>query len=259
MKKTLSAILVALMVLTMGTTVFAASPSAGVSVNGAKDKDGNAITLEKQAATQTIVDEAKEEAKSIEGNATVVSTFELKAPEGKVGPYTITVSVAGITSADKVVVLHKASTGWERINATAGNGTVTFTVNSLSPISIVRVASNGSGNSNNSGSSDSSDSKDNSNANTNSNSTSSDSAANSGSNSNSNSGSNSSANASAVSNVVVNTGTSDSTASGSKGSTTVGSNSSVSPKTGEATLPMIPVVALLAMSGLVLCTKKARA
>lgn len=249
MKKTLSAILVALMVLTMGTTVFAASPSAGVSVSGAKDKDGNAITLEKATAPQDIVDEAKEQAKSIEGNATVVSTFELKAPEGKVGPYTITVSVAGITSADKVVVLHKASTGWERINATAGNGTVTFTVNSLSPISIVRVASNGSGDSNNSGSSDSSDSKDNSNANTNSNSTSSDSAANSGSNSNSGSTSN----ASAVSNVTVNT------AGTTAGTSAAGSSSSVSPKTGETTLPMIPVVALLAMSGLVLCTKKARA
>ena len=232
MKKIFAVILSLVMVLAMGTVVFAAgSPTAGVSVNTAKDKNGNDILLTKSQASATIVDEAKEQAANLEGDATVVSTFNLTPPAGTSGPYTITLSVAGITASDKVVILHKATTGWETVNATAGNGTVTFTVNTLSPISVVKVGTKSSSGSGTAGSTttDNSVTYNNSNNYT-------------------------------VTGSAGNGSTGNNSTAASSGTSVAGkaSTSTISPKTGE-TAPTVLVVALVAMSGLVFFARKARA
>ena len=232
MKKIFAVILSLVMVLAMGTVVFAAgSPTAGDSVKPAKDKNGNDILLTKSQASATIVDEAKEQAANLEGDATVVSTFNLTPPAGTSGPYTITLSVAGITASDKVVILHKATTGWETVNATAGNGTVTFTVNTLSPISVVKVGTKSSSGSGTAGSTttDNSVTYNNSNNYT-------------------------------VTGSAGNGSTGNNSTAASSGTSVAGkaSTSTISPKTGE-TAPTVLVVALVAMSGLVFFARKARA
>ena len=248
MKKIFAVILSLVMVLAMGTVVFAAgSPTAGVSVNTAKDKNGNDILLTKSQALATIVDEAKEQAANLEGDATVVSTFNLTPPAGTSGPYTITLSVAGITASDKVVILHKATTGWETVNATAGNGTVTFTVNTLSPISVVKVGTKSSSGSGTAGSTTTDNS-------VTDNSVTDNSVVNNSTVTYNNS------NNYTVTGSAGNGSTGNNSTAASSGTSVAGkaSTSTISPKTGE-TAPTVLVVALVAMSGLVFFARKARA
>ena len=254
MKKIFAVILSLVMVLAMGTVVFAAgSPTAGVSVSTAKDKTGKAITLTKSEVSETIVDEAKEQAANLEGDATVVSTFDLKPPTGTSGPFTITLSVAGITSNDKVVILHKAATGWETVNATAGNATVTFTVNTLSPISVVKVGTKSSSGSEPGGSTTTDNSvTDNS---VTDNSVTDNSVVNNSTVTNDNSVVYNNSNNYTVTGSAGNTSAAGSTGTSANGKA---STSSISPKTGE-TVPIVFVVALVAMSGLAFFARKARA
>lgn len=248
MKKIFAVILSLVMVLAMGTVVFAAgSPTAGVSVNTAKDKNGKDISLTKSEVSEKIVDEAKGQAANLEGDATVVSTFNLTPPAGTSGPYTITLSVAGITASDKVVILHKATTGWETVNATAGNGTVTFTVNTLSPISVVKVGTKSSSGSGTAGSTTTDNS-------VTDNSVTDNSVVNNSTVTYNNS------NNYTVTGSAGNGSTGNNSTAASSGTSVAGkaSTSTISPKTGE-TAPTVLVVALVAMSGLVFFARKARA
>lgn len=254
MKKIFAVILSLVMVLAMGTVVFAAgSPTAGVSVNTAKDKNGKDISLTKSQASATIVDEAKEQAANLEGDATVVSTFNLTPPAGTSGPYTITLSVAGITASDKVVILHKATTGWETVNATAGNGTVTFTVNTLSPISVVKVGTKSSSGSGTAGSTTTDNS-------VTDNSVTDNSVVNNSTVTTDNSVTYNNSNNYTVTGSAGNGSTGNNSTAASSGTSVAGkaSTSTISPKTGE-TAPTVLVVALVAMSGLVFFARKARA
>ena len=254
MKKIFAVILSLVMVLAMGTVVFAAgSPTAGVSVSTAKDKTGKPITLTKSEVSETIVDEAKEQAANLEGDATVVSTFDLKPPTGTSGPFTITLSVAGITASDKVVILHKASTGWETVNATAGNATVTFTVNTLSPISVVKVGTKSSSGSGTAGSTTTDNS-------VTDNSVTDNSVVNNSTVTTDNSVTYNNSNNYTVTGSAGNGSTGNNSTAASSGTSVAGkaSTSTISPKTGE-TAPTVLVVALVAMSGLVFFARKARA
>ena len=254
MKKIFAVILSLVMVLAMGTVVFAAgSPTAGVSVSTAKDKTGKPITLTKSEVSETIVDEAKEQAANLEGDATVVSTFNLTPPAGTSGPYTITLSVAGITASDKVVILHKATTGWETVNATAGNGTVTFTVNTLSPISVVKVGTKSSSGSGTAGSTTTDNS-------VTDNSVTDNSVVNNSTVTTDNSVTYNNSNNYTVTGSAGNGSTGNNSTAASSGTSVAGkaSTSTISPKTGE-TAPTVLVVALVAMSGLVFFARKARA
>ena len=53
-------------------------------------------------------------------------------------PLTITVAVTGVTKDSTVAVLHykESTNAWEDVNAVAGDGTITFTVDSLSPFAF---------------------------------------------------------------------------------------------------------------------------
>ena len=106
MKKKIAVVLTALMVMAMGTTVFAAtSPTTKTS--------------------ETTTTEATAYA-----NVTLPVSFE-KAQ--------LTFSVNGVTAGQKIAVLHQKHDGsWEVINPdSVGNGTVTATFTSLSPIAFV--------------------------------------------------------------------------------------------------------------------------
>ena len=57
-------------------------------------------------------------------------------------PLTITFKVNGIKAGDKVILLHHVSDakGWEKLDTITGNGTVTATFNSLSPVAFIKLA-----------------------------------------------------------------------------------------------------------------------
>ena len=167
MKKLVAVLCAAVMTVGMAVNVFAA-PSPSVSgvvtaVVSAKDADGNAVyakmetvseaeaeqhfTEEEKAAVAKIK-ESKEKFEAIakealgdkfEEGMELVDIRNLYVPEGaKVTfPLTITVKVTGVTEASKVAVLHYTNGKWEDVNAVAGNGTITFTVNSLSPFAFI--------------------------------------------------------------------------------------------------------------------------
>ena len=143
------------------TTAFAA-PSVTVSgvvsgIQSATDKSGNevAIKVENVSETNFTAEEttAVEEIKSIDKVKEVMEaagvTFEegmqvvdiknVIAPEGTEFPVTITFKVAGVTANSRVAVLHfdTAKGAWEVVESKAGEGTITATFNSLSPVAFV--------------------------------------------------------------------------------------------------------------------------
>lgn len=167
MKKLVAVLCAAVMTVGMAVNVFAA-PSPSVSgvvtaVVSAKDADGNAVDIkmetvseaeaeqhftEEEKAAVAKIKESKEKFEAIakealgdkfEEGMELVDIRNLYVPEGaKVTfPLTITVKVTGVTEVSKVAVLHYTNGKWEDVNAVAGNGTITFTVNSLSPFAFI--------------------------------------------------------------------------------------------------------------------------
>ena len=70
----------------------------------------------------------------------VIDVVDVTAPAGVVAPYTITFSVRGVTADSHVAVLHWDGASWERNSVSgvsAGNGTITATFQSLSPVALV--------------------------------------------------------------------------------------------------------------------------
>lgn len=134
----------------VGMTVFAApSPSASTvvkEVSSAVDKDGNAVkvTIEEVPAEYAdAVAEVKTEAKLKEilgddfnENMIVADVIEVKS---EVLPVTISFKMEGVTAKTKVQILHynAESKAWEKIATTVGEGTVTGTFESLSPVAFV--------------------------------------------------------------------------------------------------------------------------
>ena len=167
MKKRLMA-LACVVVLTLGMsmTTLAANPSvqAGIvtGVEGAKDKDGTSAKVIVEAIRDT--HEHDEEKDYISTDANVKKELdklnvEVKANEkvqvmdvknveieGDASlikfPLTITFKVNGIKAGDKVILLHHVSDakGWEKLDTITGNGTVTATFNSLSPVAFIKLA-----------------------------------------------------------------------------------------------------------------------
>ena len=144
--------LIAAMVSCIGMTVFAApSPAASTvvtAVNSATDASGNAVNVSISSEipteyTQAVAD-IKTEAKLEEvlgsdfnANMTVADVKEVTAPEGATFPLTITFAMKGVTASAKVQILHYTGSEWEKISTTVGEGTVTGTFNSLSPVAFV--------------------------------------------------------------------------------------------------------------------------
>lgn len=157
------------MTLGMATVAFAApSPAATTgTVKEATDKDGKAVQVvasdnyaqDAQAAVTAIKADAAATLKAAvpSVNAADYKLAMLKdvsvVGNGTVAfPIKVTFNVDGVTAASKVIVLHYVNGAWTQETAVAGNGTVTVTLNSLSPIAIyveangAAAAGNGSAN-----------------------------------------------------------------------------------------------------------------
>lgn len=148
MKKFTSLVLATVLSCMMGITAFAAGSSPEISgvvteINKAVDKNGNAVEVTlKQVADEKLVSDIKENFKSVLEAAgievtkgmEVVDVKDVSVPEGTEFPVTITFKVAGDT---KVEVLHYTGTEWEVVKSEAGEGTITATFNSLSPVAFV--------------------------------------------------------------------------------------------------------------------------
>lgn len=151
MRKLVGAVISAALLVTMSFGVLAA-PSPAVSgtvskVNAATDANGNAVEV-KLAEVPAQYAEAVAQIKNVDtlkevlGSAfvegmSVVDVKEVTVPEGTTFPVTITFAVPGVTAGTKVAVLHYNGSAWEVVESTAGNGTITATFTSLSPVAFV--------------------------------------------------------------------------------------------------------------------------
>lgn len=169
MKKVVALLMAAVMTVGMATVAFAApSPAATTgTVKEAVDAKGKSIELvasdnyakADQAAAAEIKSDAQAVLKKVvpSVNAADYKLAMLKdvayVGEGTpVFPVKVTLNVDGVTAASKVIVLHYVNGAWQQETAVAGNGTVTVTLNSLSPVAIyveangAATAGNGSAN-----------------------------------------------------------------------------------------------------------------
>ena len=157
MKKLMSIVCAALLVMSTAVTVFAQQSIVitGVVQNAqsATDASGNAVEvtvgdLESQldAATvqQIISDLQNSDLVSgllgddyVEGMQ-VVDVKEVSVPENTTFPVTISFEVPGVSADSSVGILHyTADNEWEKIEAEAGDGTISGVFNSLSPVAFV--------------------------------------------------------------------------------------------------------------------------
>lgn len=315
MKKMLMGVLAMLLVLTMGTTVFASpspNPDTGldrkaqewnnkvehVAATGANNQIYN-VTKKKVDASK--VNSVNEVIKTVSSQAEVIGMSDLSVDKGvdtsKGIKVTLSIDPKSIINGFSVYVVHQYGEGkWETVkpSSVTRDGKVTVTLYSLSPVAIVQYPNNVSvpisdPSKNKPDSKNNTNSTENSNSNsTNSNNTSgpSQSNSNSSNSSNSNNQSNSQTNnqnnpVNVKQNVTVNYPDRDSdsydngygdgysdgrnsvkgTSASSNGVAASGGTTSagvLSPKTG-ASLPALPIVAVFALAGIVVCGKKAHA
>lgn len=157
---------VAVLTLGMSMTALATNPSvqAGIvtGVEGAKDKEGTSAKvivedihdthehapeedyIREDANVKKELDNLKVEVKAGEKVQVLdVKNVEIQGDASLVKfPLTITFKVNGIKAGDKVILLHYVSDakGWEKLDTITGNGTVTATFNSLSPVAFIKLA-----------------------------------------------------------------------------------------------------------------------
>ena len=165
MKKVVALLMAAVMTVGMATVAFAApSPAATTgNVSEATDKNGNKVEVTVSdnftAAEQPSLNEIKKDAAAVleevvpavnAADYKLATVKEVTVPAGTVFPVKITFNVDGVTAGSKVIVLHYVNGAWQQESVVAGNGTITVTLNSLSPIAIYveangAVAGNGNG------------------------------------------------------------------------------------------------------------------
>ncbi len=315
MKKMLMGILAMLLVLTMGTTVFAAPsplPDTGldrkaqewnnkvehVAATGANNQIYN-VTKKRVDASK--VNSVNEVIKTVSSQADVIGMSDLSVDKGvdtsKGIKVTLSIDPKSIINGYSVYVVHQYGEGkWETVkpSSVTSDGKVTVTLYSLSPVAIVQYPNNVSvpisdPSKNKPDSTNNTNNNTNSTENSNSNSTNShnttgpsQSNSNSSNSSNSNNQTNNQNNPVNVKqNVTVkypdfdtednyDNGYSDGYqdgrnsvkgASATNGKVVSGVTTSagvLSPKTG-ASLPALPIVAVFALAGIVVCGKKAHA
>ena len=241
MKKMKLAALSAVLCLVLGATAQAAgSSSNGVQVSqtpqaavvtlpDGTQAEAEVVPVVAETAQAPVSAETAKEALGISGDNynsymldVSLKTVNDEAVKLANGSISVTFRIAGVTAASKVVVLHWAegSAEPEKLSASAGDGTVTATFTSFSPVQIL-VEAQSESNENNGSDSGSSDSG----------------SSDSGSSSSGSSSSGSSSSASAAE-----------------------STAKVSPKTAESLMIYgVEALAVLALAGAVILRKKARA
>ena len=153
MKKLTAVLCAAVLCLSTAVSVFA-QPSPEVSgvvtgISAGINADGDAVEVtlsEVPAEYQAAVEQVKDSAfvQNLLGDAfvegmQVVDVKDVTVPEGTVFPVTITFNVTGVTADSHVAVLHydTEAGAWEVVESKAGNGTITATFDSLSPVAFV--------------------------------------------------------------------------------------------------------------------------
>lgn len=306
MKKKLAAILAGLLVLTMGTTVFAqtdGSPSVDSKAQEAEKYKQNISSIEissgtvsVKAADPKVMDEAKAEAAKAGAVDNVLAMADVHpSVEDASSGLTVKFYISGVSKGDNVYALHQKADGtWEVCNTVVGNGYVKVTLYSFSTIAIVKYDDgavvtptqqinpkddtddgNTTNNTTNTTTNNTTNTTTGDTGNTNSTTT------NTTGDTNNNGGSTSTTNNNPVDNSVGNTTNSttynttnnttnntignaaasdnNGAAAGGAAVTRISAGSSgvaTSPKTGSG-IPAIPVIALLALMSIAVCTKKA--
>lgn len=139
------------MSLALGLTAFASSSPVSTgssSVKGAVDKNGNAVEVTlKGGVDSAIVNAIKSDSalKAVLGDAyvegmTVVDVVDVQYKGNKEDfPITVTFNVPGVTASTKVALVHYTNGAWKAdvTDVKAGNGTITGTFSSFSPVAIV--------------------------------------------------------------------------------------------------------------------------
>lgn len=303
MKKKLAAILAGLLVLTMGTTVFAqtdGSPSVDSKAQEAEKYKQNISSIEissgtvsVKAADPKVMDEAKAEAAKAGTVDNVLAMADVHpSVEDASSGLTVKFYISGVSKGDNVYALHQKADGtWEVCNTVVGNGYVKVTLYSFSTIAIVKYDDGAvvtptqqinpkddtdDGNTtNNTTTNNTTNTTTGDTSNTNSTTT------NTTGDTNNNGGSTCTTNNNPVDNSVGNTtnsttyNTTNNTTNNTIGNAAVSDNNgaaaggaavtrtsagssgvATSPKTGSG-IPAIPVIALLALMSIAVCTKKA--
>ena len=160
MKKVVASMLAMLLVLSMGTTVFAfPSPNnqtaleelakqwdSNVSDVSAYNSNNNIVSVTRTKPTTDQITRANSAAKQASKDAEVLGMTDLSVGKNvnTSKGIRLTFSVPGVKYTDKVYVLHQLSSGeWETLKPTSiSNGQVTVTLYSFSPVAIVRYPSN---------------------------------------------------------------------------------------------------------------------
>lgn len=291
MKKKLAAILAGLLVLTMGTTVFAqtdGSPSVDSKAQEAEKYKQNISSIEissgtvsVKAADPKVMDEAKAEAAKAGTVDNVLAMADVHpSVEDASSGLTVKFYISGVSKGDNVYALHQKADGtWEVCNTVVGNGYVKVTLYSFSTIAIVKyddgavVTPTQQINPK--------DDTDNGNTTNNTTNTTTNNTTNTTGDTNNNGGSTSTTNNNPVDNSVGNTtnsttyNTTNNTTNNTIGNAAASDNNgaaaggaavirtsagssgvATSPKTGSG-IPAIPVIALLALMSIAVCTKKA--
>lgn len=303
MKKKLAAILAGLLVLTMGTTVFAqtdGSPSVDSKAQEAEKYKQNISSIEissgtvsVKAADPKVMDEAKAEAAKAGTVDNVLAMADVHpSVEDASSGLTVKFYISGVSKGDNVYALHQKADGtWEVCNTVVGNGYVKVTLYSFSTIAIVKYDDGAvvtptqqinpkddtdDGNTtNNTTTNNTTNTTTGDTGNTNSTTT------NTTGDTNNNGGSTSTTNNNPVDNSVGNTtnsttyNTTNNTTNNTIGNAAASDNNgaaaggaavtrtsagssgvATAPKTGSG-IPAIPVIALLALMSIAVCTKKA--
>lgn len=291
MKKKLAAILAGLLVLTMGTTVFAqtdGSPSVDSKAQEAEKYKQNISSIEissgtvsVKAADPKVMDEAKAEAAKAGTVDNVLAMADVHpSVEDASSGLTVKFYISGVSKGDNVYALHQKADGtWEVCNTVVGNGYVKVTLYSFSTIAIVKyddgavVTPTQQINPK--------DDTDDGNTTNNTTNTTTNNTTNTTGDTNNNGGSTSTTNNNPVDNSVGNTtnsttyNTTNNTTNNTIGNAAVSDNNgaaaggaavtrtsagssgvATSPKMGSG-IPAIPVIALLALMSIAVCTKKA--
>lgn len=146
-KKLTALVLAVVCAMALGMTAFAAgSPSAGSvgsSAASATDKNGSAVEV--TFGSSSVAAPSGADLQKLLGDAfvegmAVRNVMDVSVPDGTAFPVTITFNVSGVTADSHVAVLHYNGSAWEVVSSKAGNGTVTATFTSLSPVAIVTDA-----------------------------------------------------------------------------------------------------------------------
>lgn len=152
MRNKLAVIITCLLVLTMGTTVFADADGAP-SVTS-KDQEAEAYknkitaleissgTVSYNTVKTSVMDEAKAEAVNAGKVDSVLAMADVHPSEDVTSKgLTVTFRIADVSAGDNVYALHKRSDGqWEICSTVVGDGYVRVTMYSFSAIAIVKFA-----------------------------------------------------------------------------------------------------------------------